>query len=84
MQTNDGRVRTHALELTVTRRFTNGLSFDAGYTQTKGENITYLHDFDTERTWLASNQVRPHRITVNGSYELPFGKGKPFVNSGFL
>lgn len=83
-RTNDGRVRHHALEISLTRRFSKGLSLDANYTATRNENTTFLNDFDTERTWLPSNLSRPHRVTVSGIYELPFGKGKPFLESGFL
>lgn len=83
-RTNDGRVRHHALELSLTRRFSKGLSLDANYTKTRNEATTFLNDFDKERTWLPSNLSRPHRVTVSGIYELPFGKGKPFIESGFL
>jgi outer membrane receptor protein involved in Fe transport len=83
-RTNDGRVRHHALELSLTRRFSKGLSLDANYTGTRNEATTFLNDFARERTWLPSNLSRPHRVTVSGIYELPFGKGKPFLEGGFL
>ena len=34
---------------------------------------------------MTTQNARPHRVTLNGVYELPFGPGKPFLeNGGFL
>ena len=32
--------------------------------------------------WVTSQNARPHRITLNGVYELPFGRGRAFLNDG--
>jgi hypothetical protein len=32
--------------------------------------------------WVTSQNARPHRITLNGVWELPFGRGRAFLNNG--
>ena len=34
--------------------------------------------------WFSSQNARPHRITLNGVWELPFGRGRRFLNNGGL
>jgi hypothetical protein len=44
--------------------------------------LTFSNEFDPVPTWYPSNSARPQRVTVNGFYELPAGKGKRFLHSG--
>ncbi|MCW5964734.1 MAG: TonB-dependent receptor [Bryobacterales bacterium] len=74
------------------RRFTNGFSFGLAYTFSKaigfGENndsgLFFNHPsvLDRNRSLLAFD--RPHNLRLSSVYELPFGKGKPWADSGFL
>ncbi len=80
-----GKVRTHALELSFERRFSKGFSLNFAYTRLKDREADYFHnEFDPLPSWRQSNDGRPHRIIATGIYELPFGKGRPFLRSGLL
>jgi len=55
---------------------------NVGYTALKlREADFYANEFDKTRTERPSNDGRPHRITMTGVYELPFGKGHRFLAS---
>jgi len=79
-----GKARTHALEINFNRRFAKGFQVNASYTRMMQEDFTTLeNEFEnTPRFWLPSNNARPHRFTATGIYELPFGKGRAFLQSG--
>ncbi len=85
----------NSLQAKLEKRYTNGLSFLATYTWSHalddasdaggnfgavGDRNLALIPFIDEFT-NSSFDVR-HRVTVNANYELPFGKGKRFVNKG--
>lgn len=81
----------HALQINLQRRFTNGLSGTVNYTWSKlldtggvGNGAAFL---DATAIQDASNFAReysystldvPHRFVASWTYELPFGKNKPF------
>ena len=74
------RERYHSLEFKAQKAFSKGWNFLAAYvyihekTQTTGFNE---HDtYQNHLHWQNSNQPR-HRFTMAGTYELPFGKGRP-------
>jgi hypothetical protein len=80
-----GKQTTHGVELTLTRRFSNGFSASASYSGNRIRNLELLHEFDREPTlWQPNANGRPHRFTANGIAELPFGAGKPFAQTGVL
>ncbi len=76
--------RYHSLEFKAQKAFSRGWNFLASYvyirekTQTNGLNEldTYLNTLQ----YLNSNQPR-HRMTVAGTYNLPFGKDRPYLNT---
>ena len=96
IQEVDGEANSnyHSLSAKVTRRFSAGLTYLAGYTWAKsidnGSGIRTLgHDtlfpqnsycVSCERA-LSIFDVR-HRFVSSVLYELPFGKGKRFLNAG--
>ena len=77
----------HALQARYEKRFSLGLSFLASYTFSK--TITDAADglwnrADLVRSYYCraceravSSYDQPHRMVLNSTYELPFGKGKP-------
>ena len=79
-----GKVRTHAVEVSFQRRFSQGLTFNVAYVGMRAEEwLTIINEYETAPTqWITSQNARPHRVTLNGVYELPFGRGKPFLNNG--
>ena len=79
-----GKVRTHAIEVAFQRRFSQGLSLNAAYSGIRAEEwLTVVDEYEAAPTeWTTSQNARPHRITLNGVYELPWGRGRPFLNNG--
>ncbi len=69
------------LEVTITKRLSNGYSFQAAYMWTSNLNqTTRLNEFDNYLVRTPSNNSVPHSLTSNFIYELPFGKGKKFFS----
>lgn len=92
--TNDGRYRYNAFQFEVRRRFTDGLQFQGNYTFGKtlttiqGDGQSRFDPFldlnDPELEYARADYDRTHTININANYELPFGEGKRFLNSGGL
>ncbi len=89
---NAGKYRYNALQAEVRRRFSNGFSYQVNYTFQKtlsnvpdeGQNRqgeiqdNGNPDLDYGRT----DYDRTHTVNANMIYELPFGRGKRFLNQG--
>ena len=79
-----------SLQTTLTRRFTGGLALSSSYTWGKGAGyqqgddgaITFFQDL--RRNYARNDFDRTHSFSQSATYELPFGKGKKFANTGFL
>jgi hypothetical protein len=70
----------HSLQVQTERRFANGFTFQAGWTWSKFmEAAGFLNDTDLALERVISDQDFPHRLSVSGIYELPFGKGRKFL-----
>lgn len=92
--TNGGKYRYNSLQAEIRRRFTQGLSFQANYTfqkilatvpsdqQTRFDPI--LDNNQPELEYARADYDRTHTININTLYELPFGRGKRFLNEGGL
>jgi hypothetical protein len=90
--TNAGEYRYNALQAEIRKRFTGGLSFQANYTfqkiladvasdaQARFDPRLDEGNPDIERQ--RADYDRTHTVNINAIYELPFGKGKPFLNEG--
>jgi hypothetical protein len=81
---NDATGDYNALQVTVDRRFTQGLQFQAYYTYSHANN--HSGDFGNYATapWTTygpDDFNRTHVFLWNAVYQLPFGKGKMFANS---
>jgi hypothetical protein len=80
-----GEAKTHSLELSAEKRFSNGFNFYFGYTALRvREKDWFPNEFDTEPSWRLSNDGRPHRIIGTAIYELPFGRGRRWLQQGVL
>ena len=81
-----GKARTHAFEFNFLRRLSRGFNLNASYTRMFQENFTTIeNEFNKEPTfWWPSDTARPHRFTATGIFELPFGKGRSFLQQGIL
>ena len=89
---NSGRYRYNALQAEIRRRFTDGLSFQVNYTFQKiladvqsdaqARFDPYLDHNNPPIEYGRADYDRTHTINANVIYELPFGKGKKFFNSG--
>lgn len=92
---NEGHSTYHSGQLKVARRVSKGLTFQFAYTFSKliddistitggtGVAVTNYQDFYNRRAAKSlSTFDATHRIVTNINYELPFGKGKMFLNSG--
>ncbi len=79
--TNDGYSWYHSLQVRLEKRFSKGYTFLGAYTWSKFMQATqYLNQDDLQPSEVISDMDFPHRLSVSGIYELPFGKGKPVLN----
>ena len=91
----DGNATYHSGQFKVQKPFSNGLTFLAAYTWSKALDDTggtFVGEADRGGAFqnaynrhaekgLAGQDIR-HRFVVSYIYELPFGKGKAFLNAG--
>jgi hypothetical protein len=96
IQTLDGHGNSnyHGLALKAQRRFSKGLTYLAGFTWSKatdqgssvrnntGENQFATDNYNLRREHSLSQFHNGHRFVSSLLYELPFGKGKPFLSGG--
>jgi len=87
---NDGKSWYHGGQFGLQRRFKNGNQIQLNYTWSKWLQATeYLNPGDDTPTKMISDQDVPHRLSINGIYKLPFGKGQawdiknPLLNGFF-
>ena len=67
------------MRLGLKRRFANGYMVAANYTLSRFTQATeFLNAADPEPTEVISDQDSPHRISVSGIWELPFGRDRRF------
>lgn len=79
---NDGYSWYHSLQANVNKRFSHGYTFGMSYTWSKFmEALSYLNAADPLPTEMISDFDRTHRLSMNGIYELPFGKGRQFLSN---
>jgi hypothetical protein len=76
-----GASKYYDLEMTVTKRFSRGLSFQGSYIWSSGlERLVRDNEFDELPAWRSSNNSAPHNLSVNFIYEFPFGNGKKWLS----
>lgn len=82
----DGTSHYNALQLKLEKRFSSGLNFLASYTWSKTMDNTnnIIYPYSDSLNYMLSNGFKlvdvPQNFVFSYGYELPFGKGKPFLN----
>jgi hypothetical protein len=86
-----GTTQYQGAQIQVEKRFTDGLSFLAGYTLSRSWDNTSsgfssftaggINKFNQKPEWTVSNSDETNTLKVSGTYELPIGPGKKYVNN---
>ncbi|HUS04718.1 MAG TPA: hypothetical protein VMZ52_00365, partial [Bryobacteraceae bacterium] len=80
-----GSVGYHDLQVQFEKRFSRGFQTAVLYTYANSEKKDYyLNEFDSQLSSRPNDVVLPHRFVWTAIYELPFGKGKQFLQGGVL
>ena len=75
--TSEGYSWYHSLQMRIEKRFSGGYLLGSSYTYSKFmEAVELLNGADPAPAEMISPDDRPHRFTLSGIYELPFGRGK--------
>ncbi len=73
----DGSSRFDSVQGQLRKRFSGGYMFETSYTWSDfKEKVTRLNDTDPDFEERFNDTHLPHRLVVNGIWELPFGKGR--------
>jgi hypothetical protein len=76
---NDGKSWYNSVQVSLQKRFSKGYTLGVSYTYSQWEQATeYLNAGDAEPTRMISDLDVPHRLSISGILELPFGKGRRF------
>lgn len=78
----DGSSSFQSGQLRVEKRFSKGYTMMGSYVWSKYlEAVTLLNDTDPNYERRLNDADSPHRFTLSGIYELPFGRGRTFGSS---
>jgi hypothetical protein len=73
----DGSSHFDSVQGQLRKRFSGGYMFETSYTWSDfKEKVTRLNDTDPDFEERLQETHLPHRLVVNGIWELPFGKGR--------
>jgi Carboxypeptidase regulatory-like domain len=79
---NDGKSWYNSGQLVLSKRLANGFQGQLSYTFSKWiQQTEYLNAADAKPTKMIGDQDVPHRLALNFTYQLPFGKGARFANN---
>ena len=86
-----GTTYYESAQIEIEKRFTNGLSFLVGYTLSNLMDNTSsgfssftsggINKYNQRPEYAVSNSNEPQTLKASGTYELPIGPGKQFVNN---
>ncbi|SPF34274.1 conserved exported hypothetical protein [Candidatus Sulfopaludibacter sp. SbA4] len=91
LKANDGNNNFNALQASLQRRFVRGLLFQMNYMWShgitdgsigSGESVSFQDQSCRACDRSSTNIDVRHTLTTNAIYELPFGRGKRFLNGG--
>jgi hypothetical protein len=75
-----GKIWYNALQITVEKRYSHGLTFTGTYAFAKNlEALSYLNDQDDRPARSLTSFDRPNRLTIAPVYEFPFGPGRAIL-----
>jgi hypothetical protein len=91
----EGNSSYNAVQVDLSHRFSQGLQFRVNYTYSKDLDMNsaltgaqannqaqmILDPYDPRRDWGPSAYNIPNAASISGTYDLPFGKGKPLGNN---
>ncbi len=76
-QESIGKIWYDSLQVSVEKRYTQGLVLVLAYTWSKNlEQVNFLNPQDGAPVKNLTSNDRPQRLVLSGVYELPFGRGK--------
>lgn len=79
---SDASNNYHGMQLKAEKRFSKGFSLLSHYTWSRSFNYTNTYyNIDATQAYGPNDNTRSHVFLASGIYELPFGKGKMFLNS---
>ena len=83
--TNGAGHQFHSLALEVERRMARGLQFQSSWVWARDigdleRGQALENPFDRQREVSVAPDIPTHRFTTNVIYQLPFGKGRPFLS----
>ena len=79
MRRYDGSSAFDSAQFRLERRFSGGYTVLASYTWSNfKEQVTRLNDTDTDYEERYQDTHLPHRLVMNGIWELPFGHGRRY------
>jgi outer membrane receptor protein involved in Fe transport len=90
LQQNALTANYNALAASLQRRYASGLQFLLSYTWSKamdvadGDNTNIENIYHPRLTYSVATFDRTHSVHLSGIYDLPFGPGERFANSGEL
>jgi hypothetical protein len=77
----DGSSSFDSAQFRISRRFSGGYLLDTAYTWSNfKEQVTRLNDTDPDYEERYQETHLPHRLVINGIWELPFGHGRRFAS----
>ena len=91
LEGNQGRVWYNSVQATLNKRLAKGLSISGTYTFSKtmeqgiqqpgqqDSTSSYIDDIARIINRSLAFSDRPHRITISGTWQIPFGKGRKFL-----
>ena len=91
LKANDGNNNFNTMQASLQRRFTHGLLFQSNYMWShgivdasigSGESVAFQNQACRACDRSSSSIDVRHVFTANAVYQLPFGKGKQFLNGG--
>jgi len=97
-RSDTNRATYHAIYIKVQRRFSKGLTALATYTRSQNMDASYgsngndfagtvsgpQNAYAPEAEYSLASTHTPHRLSLSATYELPFGKGKPFLSKNLI
>ena len=79
---NDGQIWYNSLQVTANKRMSDGISLAGTWTFAKMiEENGFRDDLAKILQKSAYTTDRRHRVTMSGVYNLPFGRGRKYMNS---